>query len=87
MSSFLETLSEPATLFCTGPGLAAVCTREGFEVSFDIFSALPKPRVIQGTEADTKTNTQPSGLPAGDWTKQTEAKDPRSPHTKGSEGV
>lgn len=39
-------------------------TREVIEVFFDIFSALPKPRVLQGTEADKKNNAQPSGLPA-----------------------
>lgn len=65
MSPLLEISSEPASLSCTGPELAAGCTREVFEVSFDIFSALPKPRVIQGIEADTKNNAQPSGLPAG----------------------
>lgn len=56
MSPLLETPSEPASLSYTGPGLAAVCTREVFEVSFDIVSALPKPKVILGIEADTKNN-------------------------------
>lgn len=64
MSPLPETSPEPARLSHAGPGLATECTREVFEVSFDIFSALPKPRVIQGIEADTKNGVEPSGLPA-----------------------
>lgn len=62
----LETQNQLLCLTLTGPGPAAVCTREVFEVSFDIsFSALPKPRVTQGIEADTKNNPHPEACQLG----------------------
>lgn len=52
--------SEAAILSCAKPKLAAVCTREVFDISFDVsFSALLKPRIIKGIEADTKNNVYP----------------------------
>lgn len=58
--------SEAAILSCAKPRLAAVCTREVFDVSFDIaFSALLKPRTIKGIEADTKNNDYPQAWQMG----------------------
>lgn len=74
MSPLPETSPEPARLSHAGPGLATECTREVFEVSFDIFSALPKPRVIQGIEADTKNGAEPSGLSAWSRARQSRQK-------------
>lgn len=58
--------SEAAILSCAKPRLAAVCTREVFDVFFDIsFSALLKPRTIKGIEADTKNNDYPQAWQMG----------------------